>query len=138
MIVPEINPLTRPYWEGARSRRLRLQRCRSCSHTWHPPSPACCACGSVEFDWQDASGVAHVHSYIIVRESFDPTFDDRLPLVVALIRLEEGPLVISNILDCDPEQVFVEMPVELDWEPISDEIVLPQFKPRKDPPPPGR
>jgi uncharacterized OB-fold protein len=129
MILPEITPLTRPYWEGAQAGKLRLQHCLACANTWHPPSPACTACGALDFEWRDATGRGRVHSYIIVREALDPSLETRLPLVIALIRLDEGPLLISNILGCDPEQVSVEMPVEIDWEPLTAEIVLPQFRP---------
>jgi len=130
MIIPEIDPLTKPYWDGTKSRSLRLQHCLSCSHTWHPPAPACSACGKVEIEWREASGLGHVHSHIVVHETPEAAFESRLPLVIALVRLDEGPLMIANILDCPPEQVFVDMPVELEWEQIAEDIVLPQFKPR--------
>ena len=129
MILPDITPLTRPYWEGAQAGKLRLQQCLACSNTWHPPSPACAACGAPDFEWRDATGRGRIHSFIIVREALDPSFENRLPLVIALIRLDEGPLLISNILDCDPEHVSVEMPVGITWEPLSADIVLPQFRP---------
>lgn len=129
MIVPEITPLTRPYWEGAQAGKLRIQYCCACSHCWHPPAPACAACGGLDVEWRDAAGHGHVHSFIIVRQALDPSFESRLPLVIALIRLAEGPLVISNILGCEPEQVSVEMPVRVDWEALSADVVLPQFRP---------
>ena len=130
MIVPEITPLTRPYWEGARTSKLKIQSCSSCALLWHPPSPGCPDCGSPDFEWQDASGSGSVHSFVIVREAAHAAIEDRLPLVVALVRLAEGPLVITNIVGCEPEEVFVEMPLQLEFEPLTSEIALPQFRPR--------
>jgi uncharacterized OB-fold protein len=129
MILPEITPLTRPFWEGARERRLRLQRCRACAQVWHPPSPGCPACGGPEPEWIDAAGLGRVHSFVVIHSAAHPAAQGRLPLVVALVRLAEGPLFICNLIGCAPEAVAVEMAVRVDFEPLTPEIVLPQFRP---------
>jgi uncharacterized OB-fold protein len=129
MILPEITPLTRPYWEGARDGKLRLQRCRACQNIWHPPSPGCVRCGSPDLAWIDAAGNGRVHSFVVIHAAAHPAAQGKLPLVVALIRLEEGPLFICNLLACSPDTVHIDMPVRVDFEPLTDEIVLPQFRP---------
>ncbi|MEZ4333682.1 MAG: OB-fold domain-containing protein [Myxococcota bacterium] len=129
MILPEITPLTRPYWEGARARRLLLQSCRRCERVWHPPSPGCPHCGAPDPEWVDAGGTGRVHSFVVIREAAHPAAQGRLPVVVALVRLAEGPLFVCNLQGCAPEDVRVEMPVRVDFESITDEIVLPQFRP---------
>lgn len=130
MILPEITPLTRPFWEGAREGRLRLQSCAGCAHVWHPPSPGCPRCGRPDPVWIDAAGEGHVHSFVVIHTAAHPAAQGRLPLVVALVRLAEGPLFLCNLLDCAPEDVRVEMPVRLVFETLTPEITLPQFAPR--------
>ncbi len=130
MILPEITPLTRPYWDGARARKLRLQSCSRCRNVWHPPAPGCPRCGSPDYAWIDASGEGQVHSFVVIHTAAHPAAQGRLPLVVALVRLAEGPLFICNLLGCEPEAVRVELPVRLDFETLTPEIVLPQFRPR--------
>jgi uncharacterized OB-fold protein len=128
MILPEITPLTRPYWEGARAGKLRLQSCNACRHVWHPPSPGCPHCGSPDYAWLDACGEGHVHSFAVIHTAAHPAAQGRLPLVVALVRLAEGPLFICNLLGCAPDAVRVELPVRLDFETLTPEISLPQFR----------
>ena len=129
MIVPDPDPLTQAYWDGAKEQRLLLQRCASCSNVWHPPAPACNGCGAVDYRWQQARGTGSVHSFIVVRESPDPWVAQRVPLVVALVRLDDGPLIITNLVDCEPDAARVSMRVELCWEELAPGVVLPQFTP---------
>lgn len=129
MILPEITPLTQPYWDGARERRLRLQSCGACRHVWHPPSPGCPRCGSADYIWVDASGSGRIHSFAVIHAAAHPAAQGKLPLVVALVRLDEGPLFICNLLGCSPEDARVEMPVRVDFELLTPEIALPQFRP---------
>jgi uncharacterized protein len=129
MILPEITPLTRPYWEGARECKLRLQSCHACRHVWHPPSPGCPRCGSPDYAWIDASGRGRVHSFSVIHAAAHPAAQGKLPLIVALVHLDEGPLFICNLLGCAPEEVSVEMLVRVEFEVLTPEIVLPQFRP---------
>lgn len=129
MILPEITPLTAPYWAGAREGRLRLQSCRACANVWHPPSPGCPRCGSPDYGWIDAAGTGELHSFAVVHAAAHPAAQGKLPLVVALVRLAEGPLFLCNLLGCAPQDARIGMPVGLDFEALTPEIVLPQFRP---------
>lgn len=128
--VPKPSPETKHYWEGAKAGELRLQRCSACDHTYFPPRPFCPECGSRDVAVYKASGRGTLHSYII-NHIGAPGREP--PFAVAVVQLEEGPRLMSNILDCDqtPEALELDMPLEVAFEKITDEITLPQFKPAK-------
>ena len=126
--LPTPTPETQHYWDGAKAGELRLQRCDACSHAYFPPRPFCPECGSREVSVFRASGRATLHSYVI-NHMKAPGFEP--PYTVAVVELEEGPRLMSNILDCPatPEALVLDMPLEVTFEKVSDEITLPQFKP---------
>jgi len=130
LIVPKADRLTEPYWEGAKNGQLLLQNCRSCGNIWHPPTPICPQCQSKDYEWQGVSGRGTIYSYTIVHHPAHLAMADKVPYLVALVALEEGPRVVSNILNCLIEQVTVGMPVALPFQEIAPGVVLPQFEPR--------
>jgi uncharacterized OB-fold protein len=94
------------------------------------PRPTCPSCGSLELEWQEASGDATVHTFTIARRSTHPAFNGREPYVVAIVELAEGPRVTTSIVDCDPDDVRVGMPVRLTFDEVGDDgIALPLFRP---------
>ena len=128
--VPTPSPATRHYWEGAKAGELRLQRCLACAQTYFPPRPFCPECGSREVEVFRASGKATLHSYII-NHIGAPGREP--PFAVAIVELAEGPRLMSNILDCEqtPAALTLDMPLEVTFETLTDEIALPQYKPAK-------
>jgi uncharacterized OB-fold protein len=129
LIVPKEDSLTQPYWEGVRQRKLLVQHCRACGHLWHPPTPICPECQAKNYDWQAVSGRGVVYSYTIVHHPAHTAVADKVPYLVALVTLEEGPRVVSNILNCPNDKVTVGLPVRLTFQKIADGVVLPQFEP---------
>src|SRR4051812_29013581 len=129
LIVPKADALTEPYWEGARGRKLLFQRCRRCHHTWHPPTPICPNCRAKDYEWAASKGRGLVYSFTVVEHAAHVAVADRTPYLVALVTLEEGPRVVSNILNCPMEQVTVGMPVTVTFQEIMPDVVLPQFEP---------
>lgn len=129
-IIPQPTPETKHYWEGAKAGELRLQTCNSCNHTYFPPRPFCPACGSRDVKVIKASGKGRLYSYII---NHLPAPGYTPPFVVAVVELEEGPRVMTNIVDCPqtPEAMELDMPLEVTFEHLDDEISLPQFKPAR-------
>ncbi|MEC9435471.1 MAG: Zn-ribbon domain-containing OB-fold protein [Pseudomonadota bacterium] len=127
-VVPTPTPETRHYWEGAKAGELRLQRCDACETAYFPPRPFCPECGSRKVSVFKASGKATLHSYVI-NHLPAPGFSG--PFAIAVVKLAEGPTMMSNILDCPqtPEALVLDMPLEVTFEPLTDEISLPQFKP---------
>ncbi len=125
---PQPTPETRHFWEGAKSGELRLQRCDACQHTYFPPRPFCPACASREVSVFRASGRAILHSYVI---SHRPAPGFVPPYSIAVVELEEGPRMMTNIVGCPqtPEALVLDMPLAVRFEPIDDEISLPLFAP---------
>ena len=91
----------------------------------------CSECLDGELEWIDASGRGEVFSYVIMHQIYHTSFAKRVPYAVAEIKLDEGPHVISNIIDCPPHEVHIDMPVEVTFEKLGDTIALPLFRPRR-------
>ncbi len=129
LIVPKPDPLTAPYWEGARQGKLLLQRCLSCSRYWHPPAPFCPSCQSGRYEWSPASGHGTVFSFTVVHHAAHVAMAEKVPYLVALVDLEEGVRLVSNIRNCAMEDVAIGMKVRVVFETLTPEIALPQFEP---------
>ena len=99
IIVPELDDVTAPYWEGARRGALLLQRCATCSAVWHPPLPSCPRCRGADVDWFPAGGSGTVESCTVIHQAAHRAFADRVPYAVVGVRLPEGPLVVTNLVD---------------------------------------
>ena len=125
VIPPTVEHDDRYFWDGVQRHELLLQRCARCHTLRHPPVPMCGSCHSLEWDTQPAVGRGTVHSWIV---SHHPTEPDAEPRIVILVELEEGPRVVSNLLDVEVADVHNEMPVELCFAEI-DGVLLPQFRP---------
>jgi uncharacterized OB-fold protein len=126
--LPKPTPETAHFWEGTRAGELRLQRCDDCQHVYFPPRPFCPACASRAVSVFVASGRGRLDSYVISHRphrAFDP------PYAIALVALEEGPRLMSNIVDCEqtPEALQLDMPLDVVFAQQNDEISLPLFRP---------
>ncbi|AIT79802.1 Zn-ribbon domain-containing OB-fold protein [Novosphingobium pentaromativorans] len=130
--LPEPTPETEHFWDGCRQGELRIQRCMSCNHSYFPPRPVCPECWSRDIEIYVASGKATLHSYIINHRPRPDMGTE--PHSIAMVRLAEGPQMMSNIVDCPqtPEALILDMPLEVTFLKQSDTISLPQFKPAKD------
>ena len=128
--VPLPDEISDFYWQGARDGRLLVQRCQACSKLQYPPDVVCIHCQSLDLVPEQMSGRATVWSYTVVDRLFHAGFADALPYVVALVELDEqeGVRLLTNIVDADPADVRVGLPVEVTFETRGD-AVLPQFRP---------
>jgi uncharacterized OB-fold protein len=126
---PEIDWETRAYWEGAGRGELVLQRCRDCKVIQHRPRGFCVSCLSDAIEHFVASGLGEVYTYSVVRQNQMPRFRNALPYVVAYVQLEEGPQLLTNIVDCDPESVSIGMPVRVDFVSTEGGLGVPRFVP---------
>jgi uncharacterized OB-fold protein len=127
--VPHPTPETQHFWDGTKEGELRLQRCDACQHAYFPPRPFCPACASREVSVFRASGRATLYSYVI---NHRPRPDwPQEPHSIAIVQLQEGPRMVTNIVDVDqtPEALVLDMPLEVTFERLSDEISLPVFRP---------
>jgi len=113
--LPEPTPLSQPYWDALKQGRLTFQHCRTCNNAWLPPRAECPECLTNEWDWTAASGRGRVVSWVIYHHAYHEAFRDRLPYNVALVELDEGPRLITNIVN--PEMgIAAERPVILKIE----------------------
>ena len=126
--IPVPTPETAHFWEGTRAGELRLQRCADCDHVYFPPRPFCPGCSSRAVAVFAASGRGALASYVI-SERPHPAFEG--PYAIALVELEEGPRMMSNIVECPqtPEALVLDMPLQVTFETLNDEISLPLFRP---------
>jgi uncharacterized protein len=115
------------WWEGVEAGRLLIQRCGGCGTLRHPPRPMCPRCQSLEWDAVEASGRGTVYSFVVSHYPQVPAFD--YPLAIALIELEEGTRLVSNVVDLDPSDVHVGMPVEVVFTAVDVGFTLPLFRP---------
>jgi uncharacterized OB-fold protein/acyl dehydratase len=115
------------WWEGVKAGKLRIQRCGGCGTLRHPPRPMCPRCQSLDWDTVESSGKGVVYSFVVSHYPQVPAFD--YPLAIGLIELEEGTRLVSNVIDVDPADVHVGMPVEVVFEAVDDDWTLPLFRP---------
>lgn len=138
--IPQPTPETKPYWDACREHRLLLQRCLDCEGqpAYFYPRPFCPNCLSPNVEWFEASGRGKLHTYVIAHRPATG-FEDAVPYVIAIVELEEGPRMMSNIVGVEPtpENLPVDLPVEVTWEDLEFErrdgtkerIGLPLFRP---------
>ena len=126
--LPQPTPETQHFWDGTKAGELRLQRCDDCGHVYFPPRPVCPACSSRNVADFAASGNGSLLSYVINYRRH-PSFDG--PYAIALVKLDEGPTMMSNIVDCEqtPEALVLDMPLEVTFEYHGD-IAIPLFRPK--------
>lgn len=129
--LPEINSLTAPFWEYCRKHELRMQFCRRCGEWIWYPKAICPKCGKGDqIVWERLSGKGSVYSFTIIRQVIDnsDSFSKDIPFVIALIELDEGPRIYSNIVGTSYDSVSIGDRVEVVFEDITNEITLPKFK----------
>jgi uncharacterized OB-fold protein len=128
--LPVPTPETKPYWDGAKRHELWIMRCNDCSKPYFYPRPICPNCFSRNTDWMQASGKAKLETFVINHRP-PPGFEEDAPYVIAVVTLEEGPRMMTNLvgIDPDPTKVKCDMPLEVVFDDVTDEITLPKFKP---------
>lgn len=129
--LPDTRNAGAPYWRAAAEGRLVLPRCVPCAAAFWYPRWHCPRCGSDRIEWISARGTGRVHTYTVVRQSGDPFFRTRLPIVVAMVELDEGPRLLSNLVDCDVGAIAIGMSVIVHFEPAQGGFAIPLFRPAK-------
>ena len=124
--TPTLHPDNEEYWQGVKREELVFQRCKECGNWLHPPRPMCPECRSLETEWVPSAGKGTIHSWVTYQDSPHPGF--KAPYSVVLVELEEGVRVVSNLVDVTPEEVSIGMPVEVVFDQVTEEVVLPKFR----------
>jgi hypothetical protein len=127
--LPKPTPWSKPFWDGCKRHELFIQNCKDCKNPIFYPKLFCPHCLSPNLEWVKAGGRGKVYSYTVVH-SYAPTeFSEDIPYIVAVIELQEGVRLMSNIVGCLPETVKCDMEVEVIFDDVTKEITLPKFKP---------
>ena len=127
--VPVVNPWAKPFWDAARQEKLVYQRCRKCGKHVFYPRIACPDCFADDLEWVESKGLGTVYTYTVVENNAPSAFLADMPYVVAIVKLDEGIQLLSNIVGCDPYEVVCEMKVKVTFEKLNDEFTLPKFTP---------
>jgi len=119
------------FWEAVKRRELVFQRCGKCREWMHPPRPMCYKCKSVDLRWEKSTGKGKIYSYVTFTREVNPLYV--VPFEVVLVEMDdEKPVrMIANMLDTTPEELYIGMPVELDFYDVSEKHTIPIFKKRK-------
>ena len=126
MIRPMVNRDSAYFWEGTRKGELRIQSCNACGALRHPPGPACPDCGALDRGYVVASGLGTVFSYVVHRHP--PVPGKELPIVIALIDLDEGVRMVGEVRGVEPEDIAIGARLEVDFDAVDDDLTLPTWR----------
>lgn len=126
-----MTPEAMPYWDGLRNGKLMLPKCGDCEHVFFFPRILCPKCHSRKVGWIQASGKGKLYSFEIAHRAFNPAFKVEPPFILAMVELEEGPRMLSNLINIEPDPGVVkcDMAVEVVFEKQTDEVTIALFQP---------
>ena len=127
--LPNPTPDSAAFWEACQQHVLKLQQCNACGEFWFPPGNRCGHCWSESWEWKPVSGRGQLFTFTVIRRAYHAGFADGLPYNVAVVQLEEGPRLVSNVVECAPEDLKVGMPLSVVFEDVTPETTLPKFRP---------
>ena len=126
--MPQPDGVSAPYWRAAAEGRLLIQQCPKCGNRQFYPRALCTACGA-DPEWLECTGRGTVHTYTVVRQYGAKPFRDELPYTIAMVELDEGPMMLGAVTDCDPDDVRIGMPVEVYFVKPADDVGIPYWRP---------
>ena len=124
--LPRIDTLNKPFWDAARQGKLLLQHCPACGDTRFPPGPVCPVCLAGDQDWVESAGQGTLESWIDMHRAYWDGFKDDLPYRVCLVRLAEGPLLVSNLMS-PAENPRIGAAVKAVFDAVTGDVTLPKF-----------
>ena len=124
--LPTPSKISQPFWDSCKAERMQIQRCEDCGTYAYYPVYICPECTSRKLNWTAVSGRGTIHTFTVTAKS---SFETEGPLVVALVELEEGAMMVSNVKTGSPETLTIGLPVCVFYEKVSDDITLPMFEP---------
>ena len=126
--IPSNEVLTKPFWEATKRGELIIPYCNSCSTLFFYPREVCPNCFSKDLGWKKMSGKGHVYTYTHVRQAVHPSFQSANGHIYAIVQLDEGPKIPSGISGCEPEEVYVDLPVSVVFDDITEDYTLVKFQ----------
>jgi len=127
--LPEFNAVTEAFWKAAKRHELFIQSCGNCNKYIFYPRELCPNCLSTDLGWVKASGLGRVYSFTVVRQAAHHGFSADVPYILAIIELDEGPRLTSNLIDCKPEDARINMPVTAVFDDVTSDVSLIKFRP---------
>jgi uncharacterized protein len=126
--TPKLEGLAGEFYGWLKKRELRFQCCSACGTWRHVPRVLCATCGSSEWTWRQSTGRGRLFTWTVVVRPMHEAFVNDSPYAPAVIELEEGVRLLSEVVDCDPDALEIDMPVEVVFEDVTDEVTLPKFR----------
>jgi uncharacterized OB-fold protein len=127
--LPAITTSNQAFWDAAKRHELMVYKCSGCGTSYLRVTE--CTCDNPRMAWVKASGKGEVYTFCIFHQAFHPAWQDDIPYNVAYVKLEEGPLLVSNIVGCANDDIYIGMPVEVVFDDVTEEVTLPKFRPVK-------
>ncbi len=129
--LPSWDEESRPFWEATKRHELYDQRCRDCGFVQYQPRAVCVGCLSANVQWVKSSGRGKIYTFTVTNQNPVRGFREALPYVVAHVELEEGVKLLTNVVDCKPEEVKIGMPVEAVFADVTPDVTLVNFRPAR-------
>jgi len=129
--LPEVQPWSKAFWTASKQHKLLVQECQECNSKIFYPRKLCPECWSSNLAWSEASGKGKIFSFTLTMAGVEKKFQENLPYVLALVDLKEDVRMMTNIVECKPEDVRIGMDVEVVFEEVSEEFSLPKWRPVK-------
>jgi hypothetical protein len=126
--LPQLEGFAKDFYEHCKRRELHFQRCGGCGAWRHVPREMCSECGSWSWEWARSSGRGRVFSWTVVARALHPAFQDACPYAPAVIEMEEGVRILSQVVDCAPDALEIDMPVEVVFTDETEDVTLPRFR----------
>ena len=127
--LPQPTEESLDFWEGCKRHELLIQRCKDCGAYIHYPRAMCPKCNSFDLEYTKVSGKGEIYTWAVAHRAFHLGFANDVPYATIVVELDEGVRLMSNIVDCKPEDLYIGMPVEVVFDDVTEEVTLPKFRP---------
>ena len=126
--LPNMTGLTKEFYDWCQKHELRFQRCKDCGAWRHVPREMCDECNSFGWEWAKSSGRGKIFTWFVAERALFPEFKDDIPFAVAVIEMDEGVRLASNVINCGPDDLKEDQPVEVVYDDVTPEVTLPKFR----------
>ncbi|MBI9074964.1 MAG: Zn-ribbon domain-containing OB-fold protein [Desulfatibacillum sp.] len=127
--LPLITSLSKVFYDGCKENKLLYQQCKDCGEVIFFPKIVCPGCMGENLEWKESAGKGKIFSFTVAYDYAPPEFAGDTPYALAVVNLDEGFSLLTNIVNCDFEKISCDMPVEVMFDPVTPEISLPKFRP---------
>lgn len=125
--LPVVDVWSRPFWEACKAHKLIAQKCTQSGEVFFPPAPVSPVTRSNEWTWVELSGRGRIWSWVVMHQLYFKSFADEIPYVIAQVKLDEGPFLVTNLVDVSRDELKIDLPVRVVFADATDTITLPKF-----------